>query len=742
MSDEKLDRSLIHPDEITAIAEGRHGRLFAVLGQHASGTDATIIRVFHPKVDSVTVLAEDGRRVELECMDERGLFAARIGGGGAGRYKLKYRLGDNLWESTDPYSMPSCIGELDRHLAGEGTHQQLYRILGSHVTSLEGVDGVHFATWAPNATRVSVVGDFNDWDGRRHVMRSHPGSGLWDMFIPELRGGTLYKFELHGPNGELLPLKHDPYASYFEQPPGNASIVFDSRFVWRDEDWLRDERGQDMRHKPVSVYEMHAGSWRHGEQGTSLSYRELAEQLVPYLVENGFTHVELMPITEHPYAPSWGYQPIGLYAPTSRFGSPDDFRWFVDSCHVAGIGVIMDWVPAHFPSDEHGLGNFDGTHLYEHADPRQGFHQDWNTLIYNFGRREVANYLLSNAVYWVREFHLDGLRVDAVASMLYLDYSRNDGEWIPNQYGGRENLEAIAFLKRMNELVHAEGAMTLAEESTSFPRVSHPTWADGLGFTFKWNMGWMHDILEFASLDPAYRKYHHDNLTFGMIYAFSENFLLPFSHDEVVYGKGSMIGKMPGDEWQKFANLRALYTMMFTYPGKKLNFMGSEFAQNAEWAHDGSLHWHLLEQALHSGMQALVRDLNALYKDMQALHETDCDGRGFEWIDCQDSAQSIISYYRYSLDRKKATVTVCNFTPIVRYDYRIGVDKPGRYMERLNSDARKYGGSGTNCGTDTEAGSGGSLLAREEPHHERPCSLELALPPLGVLVLELDEPAG
>ena len=449
---------------------------------------------------------------------------------------------------------------------------------------------------------------------------------------------------------------------------------------------------------------------------------------MPYLVENGFTHVELMPITEHPYAPSWGYQPIGLYAPTSRFGSPDDFRWFVDSCHVAGIGVVMDWVPAHFPTDAHGLGQFDGTHLYEHADPRQGFHQDWNTLIYNFGRREVANYLLSNAVYWVREFHLDGLRVDAVASMLYLDYSRDEGEWIPNEHGGRENLEAIAFLKRMNELVHAEGAMTFAEESTSFPRVSHPTWADGLGFTFKWNMGWMHDTLDYFSHDPAYRKYHHNSLTFGMIYAFSENFILPFSHDEVVYGKGSMIGKMPGDEWQKFANLRALYAFMFTYPGKKLSFMGGEFAQHAEWAHEGSLHWHLLEQPMHKGVQTLVRDLNALYADHPALHESDHDGRGFEWIDCEDAAQSIVSFYRRSLDGTRATITVCNFTPVIRSGYRIGVDEPGRYVERLNTDADGYGGSGQ--------GNGGAIEAREEPQHERPCSLVLTLPPLGVLVLE------
>ena len=724
-----MTASLLDPAEAAAIVEGRHGRPFGVLGQHADG-DNTIVRTFQPQATSVSVLAEDGRRIELTRIDERGVFGARVGGG-AGRYRLELSNGEHSWEIIEPYTMPSCIGELDRHLAGEGTHQQLYRILGSHVTDVDGVRGVHFATWAPNATRVSVVGDFNDWDGRRHVMRAHPGTGLWDMFIPGLGEGTLYKYELLGPNEELLPLKHDPYASYFEQPPGNASIVFDSRFAWRDDDWLREQRGRDMRHVPISVYEVHAGSWRRGEDGRVLSYRELAEELVPYLVENGFTHVELLPITEHPYTPSWGYQPIGLYAPTSRFGSPDDFRWFVDSCHVAGIGVIMDWVPAHFPTDAHGLGMFDGTHLYEHADPRQGFHRDWNTLIYNFGRREVANYLLSNAVYWVREFHLDGLRVDAVASMLYLDYSREAGDWIPNEHGGRENLEAIAFLRRMNELVHAEGAMTLAEESTSFPKVSHPVWADGLGFTFKWNMGWMHDMLEYMAHDPAYRKYHHNNLTFGMVYAFSENFLLPFSHDEVVYGKGSMIGKMPGDEWQKFANLRALYALMFTYPGKKLNFMGSEIAQHAEWAHGGSVHWNLLEKPLHAGMQRTVRDLNALYTSHPALYESDCEGGGFEWIDCQDAAQSVIAFYRYSLDRDHATITVCNLTPVVRSGYRIGVDEGGRYVERINTDDEGYGGSG-------QPGSVGGepLVAKEEPQHERPFSLVLNLPPLAVLVLE------
>ncbi len=739
-------------EQIYAIAEGRHYELFSVLGQHlaydapqnaaspsisdasTTSSQGAVIRTFQPDAEKAYVLTDTGKQLPMQRLHEHGLFELLLNEA-VGPYQIKLENSEHKWQIIDAYSMDSVIGELDVHLFNEGTHQELYNSLGSHVINFNGVDGVHFAVWAPNARRVSLVGDFNSWDGRRHVMRSHHGSGIWDIFIPEIGNGVLYKYEVVSGDGRLLPLKHDPYAPYFEQPPGNAAIVFQSKFVWSDEAYMEHKRELDMRLQPISIYEVHPGSWRLNLHGDSLTYVEMAKTLLPYVKENGFTHIELMPVTEHPFDGSWGYQPIGLFAPTSRFGSPDDFRHFVDACHAENIGVIIDWVPAHFPTDEHGLGQFDGTHLYEHADPRQGMHQDWQTLIYNFGRREVANYLLSNAVYWVKEFHLDGLRVDAVASMLYLDYSREAGQWIPNRYGGRENLEAIDFLKRMNELVHAEGGMTMAEESTSFPQVSHPTYNGGLGFTFKWNMGWMHDMLEYMSKDAAYRKYHHNSLTFGMIYAFSENFTLPFSHDEVVYGKGSMINKMPGDEWQKFANLRSLYAMMFGYPGKKLNFMGGEIAQISEWDHSSSIHWHLLEDPKHAGVQRLMRELNFLYSSHPALYETDCDGRGFEWIDCADAEQSVIAFYRYSADRSRSCVVVCNFTPVIRRDYRIGVNQLGNYRELINTDNESFGGSGQSNVLDSTRIEG-QILADAIEQHERPASLNLSLPPLAVLILE------
>lgn len=710
------------------IGAGRCNQPFSVLGQHADGT-GSVVRTFQPQARAVTVITEDGRTVALERVGDKGVFAAHFTPA-AGRYRLALDWHDqNLepCECIDPYALSSPVGELDRHLFNEGTHQHLYELLGSRPLVHEGLKGTSFAVWAPNAHRVSVVGPFNNWDGRCHVMRSHPGSGIWDLFLPDVDNGALYKYEIVGPEGNVLPLKNDPFAHYFEQAPGNASIVFQSRFEWQDQDWMRDSRIDDPRNKPISVYEVHPGSWRRKDGTQVLSWIELADQLLPYSLDNGFTHIELMPVTEHPFDGSWGYQPVGLYAPTSRFGSPDDFRHFVDRCHRAGIGVIIDWVPAHFPTDDHGIGQFDGTHLYEHADPRQGFHQDWNTLIFNYGRREVVNYLLSNAVYWIREFHLDGLRVDAVASMLYLDYSREEGQWIPNHEGGRENLEAMAFLKRMNELVHAEGGLTFAEESTSFPKVSKPTYDGGLGFTFKWNMGWMHDTLEYMQKDPAFRRYHHDSLTFGLLYAFTENFVLPLSHDEVVHGKGSMIQKMPGDDWQKFANLRALYGMMWTYPGKKLNFMGNEFAQWQEWQHDQSLDWHLLDNAPHKGMLALVRELNRLYASRSSLHYYDCDGRGFEWIDCTDADQSVIAWYRRA-DDAPATITVMNLTPVIRNDYRLGVDHAGAYQELLNTDDTRFGGSG-------QQNDEHRLRAEEVPAHGRPASLSLMLPPLSALVI-------
>ncbi len=716
------DVSEVDVDLARALNEGRCGEPFSVLGPHG-----LVIRSLQPRATNVSVVTEAGERLPMTRTDGGDLFTITLDQP-AGRYQLEIERADGHREEIiDPYSLPSLLGDIDRHLFGEGTHQQLYRILGSHLREFAGVEGVHFAVWAPNASRVSVVGTFNEWDGRTHVMRAHPGSGIWDIFVPGIGEGTLYKYEILDRNGQLLPLKHDPFADYFEQPPGNASIVFRSRFIWSDGDYLEERRHKDALTQPINIYEVHAGSWRRNLHGNSLTYRELAETLIPYVRENGYTHIEFMPITEHPFDGSWGYQPIGLYAPSSRFGSPDDFRHFVDAAHARGIGVIMDWVPAHFPTDAHGLGLFDGTHLYEHADPRQGMHQDWNTLIYNFGRREVANYLLSNAVYWIREFHLDGLRVDAVASMLYLDYSRNEGEWVPNQFGGRENLEAIDFLRRMNELVHAEGGITFAEESTSFPQVSHPVYNGGLGFTFKWNMGWMHDILDYMHRDPAYRKYHHNDLTFGLVYAFSENFTLPFSHDEVVYGKGSMINKMPGDDWQKFANLRTLYAMMSSYPGKKLNFMGNEIAQYEEWSHDDSIRWDLLKERKHFGVQRLVRDLNFLYKHRPALHRADCSADGFAWIDCEDADHSVISWYRHDRESGDAIVTICNFTPVVRHGYRIGVDEPGTYIELINTDANDYGGSGQ--------GNLGTLETENEPCHDRPVSLSLTLPPLATLIL-------
>ncbi len=719
--------SQLHTDEVNALAAGQHGSPFAVLGCHPIDNDTAIVRTFQPKATAVTFIGADEQPVPLNRVHDGGVFEAIVSRPVL-QYSLQCSRDEYQWDTIDAYSFPSLLGDTDRYLFAEGNHYELHHHLGSHLTSNQGVDGVQFAVWAPNAKRVSVVGPFNEWDGRVHVMRSHPGNGLWDIFIPRLASGTLYKFEIIDAHGTCLPLKHDPYAPYFEQPPGNASIVFESAFVWSDHEHMASRADANPLQQPISVYEVHAGSWQRNVNGDSLNYRELADTLIPYVLDSGFTHIELLPITEHPLTASWGYQPIGMFAPTSRFGSPDDFRYFVDCCHNAGLGVIMDWVPAHFPSDAHGLGQFDGTALYEHADPRQGLHKDWNTLIFNFGRNEVANYLISNALYWIQEFHLDGLRVDAVASMLYLDYSREHGEWIPNEHGGNHNNDAIVFLKRMNEAVHLAGGLTFAEESTSFPQVSHPTYDGGLGFTFKWNMGWMHDTLEYFQRDPAHRQYHQDNLTFGLLYAFSENFQLPFSHDEVVHGKGSLLNKMPGDDWQKRANLRALLALMFTYPGKKLLFMGCEIGQYTEWAHDGSVHWDLLNNEGHAGLHQLVKDLNTLYKTNPALHSSDCDQRGFDWIDCADAEHSVISFKRTSTVNDEQLVVVCNFTPVVRDAYRIGVPSSGTWKEVLNSDASAYAGSGV--------GHAGAVESTGVACHGQPDSLELKLPPLSVLVFQ------
>jgi 1,4-alpha-glucan branching enzyme len=646
------------------------------------------------------------------------------------RYALRVTASDGTtFDIEDPYRFPSTLGEMDLYLLGEGSDQHIFRKLGSHITKIGGVPGTRFAVWAPNASRVSVVGDFNNWDGRLNVMRLHPGNGIWEIFVPAASPGANYKYEIQDSAGKLLPLKSDPYAAYHEPPPGNSSIVFDSNYHWKDDAWMSRRSSIPEMDQPISIYEVHPGSWRRKDDGGYLGYRALADELVDYVSDMGFTHIELLPVSEHPFDGSWGYQPIGLFAPTQRFGTPDDFRYFVDRCHGANINVVVDWVPAHFPKDEHGLARFDGSALYEHADPRKGEHADWGTLIFNYGRREVVNYLIGSALYWIKELHIDAIRVDAVASMLYLDYSREDGEWIPNEHGGNENLEAVAFLQRFNSEIHAAGASTFAEESTAWPGVSRPVDAGGLGFTYKWNMGWMNDSLVYMSEDPVHRKYHHDKMTFGLVYAFDENFVLPLSHDEVVHGKRSILGRMPGDEWQQFANLRAYYATMYAHPGKKLLFMGNEIAQQREWDHDQSLDWHLLEQPAHAGIQALVRDLNHLYRQTPALHEVDFDASGFEWIDYNDRDNSILSWIRR--DRSGGfVVVVTNFTPMAKEEYLVGVPVSGSYSELLNTDSEKYGGSGL---------ANNALRTTGHSQHGQADSLSLRLPGLATLIIKLKD---
>jgi 1,4-alpha-glucan branching enzyme len=650
-------------------------------------------------------------------------------------YRLRFTKGEAQWEEEDAYRFPLFLGELDVHLLAEGTHRRLYEKLGAHPVTLAGAEGVVFAVWAPNARRVSVVGDFNGWDGRRHPMRKRHEAGVWELFIPGVQRGACYKYEIIGVDGTKLPLKADPLAFAAEVPPSTASRVHGLvAHEWGDDEWVATRGGLQDRSAPVSIYEVHLGSWRRGEGNSFLDYDRLADELIPYVRDLGFTHIELLPISEHPFSGSWGYQPVGLFAPTSRFGDPNGFARFVDRCHANGIGVLVDWVPAHFPSDPHGLARFDGTALYEHEDPRLGFHKDWNTLIYNFGRQEVSNFLESNALFWLDRYHVDGLRVDAVASMLYRDYSRDPGEWVPNVHGGRENLEAVSFLRDMN--THAYGdfpsTITVAEESTAWPGVSRPVDVGGLGFGYKWNMGWMHDTLSYMERDPMYRSYHHDEMTFGLVYAYSENFILPLSHDEVVHGKGSLLTKMPGDRWQQFANLRAYLAFMWTHPGKKLLFMGGEFGQEREWNHDQSLDWHLLADPSHRGIQSLVRDLNALYRSIPALHELDCEPSGFEWVDGGNTQQSLLSYIRKGKSGSGRALVVCNFTPQVHHRCRFGVPAAGRWVERLNSDSEAYGGS--------NVGNLGGVEAEKQSAHGRPYSLEITVPPLATIVLEhLDE---
>jgi 1,4-alpha-glucan branching enzyme len=728
-----------HDELLDAVAAGTSDDPFAILGRHETlldGRPAVVVRTMQPAASRVELLTPNGA-VAMERRRRDGLFEATVPLNGAQPQDFPYRLrvydGESPREVVDPYQFGQVIGEFDLHLMSEGTHYRAWEQLGSHRQSIGPVTGVHFAVWAPNAQRVSVVGDFNRWDGRVHPMRKLIPSGVWEIFIPDLPGGACYKYEVRTPAGDLLE-KADPYARRFEVPPNTASITWDDgQYQWGDGDWMRDRASFEGWHdRPMSTYEVHLGSWRRmpGEPERYLTYRELADQLVSYVRDLGFTHIELMPVMEHPFSGSWGYQVIGFFAPTSRFGSPDDFRYFVDVCHRNGIGVILDWVPGHFPKDRHGLAQFDGTSLYEHADPRKGEHMDWGTLIFNYGRNEVRTFLMSNALFWLQEFHIDGLRVDAVASMLYLDYSRHPGEWIPNQYGGRENLEAVSFLHQLNTETHGRvpGTITVAEESTAWPAVSRPTYLGGLGFTFKWNMGWMHDMLHYLKQDPIHRRWHHNQITFSMLYAFTENFVLPFSHDEVVHGKGSMLDKMPGDVWQKHASLRALYGYMFGHPGKKLLFMGSEFGQWREWNYDASLDWHLLDEPLHQGLQHWVRDLNRVYQQEASLHEIDFEGAGFSWIDCNDNENSVVSLLRRARNPDDFTVLLVNFTPVPRESYIIGVPAGGWYREVLNSDAAMYGGS--------NVGNGGGIMAEEGETHGFGYSLSLTVPPLGFVLLK------
>ncbi|PZX17538.1 1,4-alpha-glucan branching enzyme [Palleronia aestuarii] len=722
----------ISSDDAWALHEGRHLDPFAVLGpHHADGV--RYVTCFDPGAERMMAMTESGSHPLERVVEGAAVFSGEVPGDG--HYWLKGIANGSEWEFEDAFRFDTVIGELDEYLLGEGTHQRIWTVLGAHVLQHEGQYGTHFAVWAPNAQRVSVVGPFNHWDGRRHPMRRRGATGVWEIFVPNIGEGEAYKYEILGPDGTMQPLKSDPVGFGSQHPPENASIVRDiSGYGWQDDAWMSERNGRNSRTAPISIYEVHLPSWRRRmeEGGRSLSYQEAAEELVSYVHDMGFTHIELLPISEFPFDGSWGYQPVGLFAPTIRHGKPHEFRNLVEAAHQKGIGLLLDWVPGHFPADPHGLGLFDGTHLYEHADPREGFHQDWNTLIYNYGRTEVSNFLVSNALYWLDEYHVDGLRVDAVASMLYRDYSRKEGEWVPNKDGGRENYEAIAMLQKANIAAYgdAPGIMTVAEESTSFPGVSRPVDAGGLGFGFKWNMGWMNDTLRYMGEEPIYRQYHHNQMTFGIHYAFTENFILPISHDEVVHGKGSMLGKMPGDEAEKFANLRAYYGFMWGHPGKKLLFMGCEFAQPQEWNHNAQLRWDLLDDPRHAGIQRLVRDLNTLYRATPALHALDCDPSGFQWIEGGDAQQSIFSWVRRSGGPDPDVAVICNMTPVERVDYRMGLPAEGRWREALNTDAGIYGGG--------DRGNMGAITASGDGYQGQPASSTLYLPPLSTQILIRD----
>ena len=715
-----MDAVTTDPRALAALAQGRHGDPFAWLGRHGS-----VVRTFLPGARTVAVVAAaDGAPLGmLSPLEVAGFFAGSIPD--EVPYRLRIAWPNAEQETEDPYAFGPLLGELDLHLIAEGRHRELGRVLGAHAMEVEGVAGVRFAVWAPNAQRVSVVGDFNGWNGLRHPMRRRIEAGVWEIFIPRLVPGARYKYELLGPDGALLPQKADPCGGQAERAPATASIVPQPL----GPPAVGGGGPPHAADAPMSIYELHATSWMRHADGTALTWDELGDRLLPYVAGLGFTHIELLPVTEHPFEGSWGYQPIGLFAPTSRLGTPEACRRFITRAHAAGIGVIVDWVPAHFPTDAHGLGRFDGTALYEHADPREGFHRDWSTLIYNFGRNEVRGFLIASALHWLRDMGCDGLRVDAVASMLYRDYSREPGEWVPNVHGGRENLEAAAFLKELNEAVaeHAPWACVIAEESTAWPQVSAPVAEGGLGFDYKWNMGWMHDTLHYVARDPIHRRHHHDEMTFGLVYAFSERFVLPLSHDEVVHGKGSLLGKMPGDRWQRFANLRAYFGFMWGHPGKKLLFMGGEIAQAGEWNHDRQLDWSELDDPLHAGMQHLLRDLNQVMRETPALYRRDTTPDGFAWIIGDDRDNSVFAFLRFGGPGDQPALVVANFTPLPQHGYRIGVPPGARWRERINTDATTYGGSG--IGNPT------GLTAEAIPAHGQAQSIVLNLPPLGTLVL-------
>jgi 1,4-alpha-glucan branching enzyme len=725
-------------DELNVFLAGAHPDPFRILGPHRVGDDL-VVRVFRPDAKEVSIMIDGNeQRFAADRLRPEGFFQATVPGK---KRDCDYRIHLTGWDGStalvrDPYCYGLIMGEMDLHLFSEGNYLQLYEQFGAHLRTIGDTEGVYFAVWAPNAQRVSVVGDFNGWDGRVNPMRRLLGSGVWELFLPGVSEGAHYKFEIRTQRGALL-LKSDPFGFFSQHGKETSSMVYNlNRYQWSDRDWMKARPEQKLQTRPISIYEVHLGSWRRKaeDKNRSLSYLELSEALVAYVLEMGYTHIELLPIAEHPFEGSWGYQVTNYYAPTSRFGSPDEFRHFVDKCHQAGIGVIMDWVPAHFPKDIHALAEFDGTDLYEHADPRQGEHQDWGTLIFNFGRNEVRNFLIGNALFWLDKYHIDGLRVDAVASMLYLDYSRKAGEWVPNAFGGRENLEAVYFLKRFNEVCYERfpGIMTIAEESTAWPGVTQPTYLGGLGFGFKWNMGWMHDFLHYMALDPIFRRFHHNSITFSLMYAFAEHFILVLSHDEVVHGKRSLLNKMPGDEWQQFANLRMFLAWMYGHPGKKLLFMGGEFGQRREWNHDGQLDWELVNQPRHDGLRRLVQHLNYVYKNEAALWDCDDSHEGFEWIDFHDSENSVVAFMRRSRDGGIIVFAV-NATPVVRQGYRLGVPVAGFYREIINTDAETYGGG--------NIGNMGGFEAEDFPWQGRTHSLMISLPPLATVAFKLEHSA-